>query len=424
MTSFVKTIFFLYSVALLCSMAGMELFGWLLAASGLVLGYSRWGGTLLDKPHFLKLPWVAALTLAFISAVGLLKADLPWDTTFHTIMIYRWIGLLVGFFFVIQYARHKQFNLEKGLHVFLILAGIVALYALSQYWHGIDIVRGPDNPVPWAWVDWETGEGRHRSMAFFTLPLTYGYSFGMIFCLGLAYLLLNHSRLHKPLKVLLSLSLLIIGASLITTYTRGVWMGIFPAAFLILFFYKKKFAAIGLTIALVMGGLGLVLSDHLRERVTSFTETDTNRSNLHRIHLWQANWAMFKDHPLLGVGYFQNGGERLRSYYHELGIEDYIISHAHNNYLEYLAGTGILGFIAFMIFISWFIYAAYYLWKALPPDKTFERSLALGALGAQVVLHIGGLTEVNFDDGEVQHLYLIIFASLLVLYRQQTQYNS
>ena len=45
----------------------------------------------------------------------------------------------------------------------------------------------------------------------------------------------------------------------------------------------------------------------------------------------------------------------------------------------------------------------------------FYSSLALGCFAAQVYLHVGGLTEVNFTDGEVNHAIVMVWSLTLGL---------
>ena len=42
------------------------------------------------------------------------------------------------------------------------------------------------------------------------------------------------------------------------------------------------------------------------------------------------------------------------------------------------------------------------------------RGLGLAAMGAQVFMHISGLTEANFLDAEVNHIFVAFMAAILV----------
>src|SRR5690606_16401129 len=91
-------------------------------------------------------------------------------------------------------------------------------------------------------------------------------------------------------------------------------------------------------------------SPTLQKRITSITDTE-NASNAIRLMLWRTNWEIFRDNPLLGVGLHENS-KFLQEYYLELGFTKYAhyVGHAHNNFLQVLAGTGVIGFFCFVSF--------------------------------------------------------------------------
>jgi O-antigen ligase len=129
---------------------------------------------------------------------------------------------------------------------------------------------------------------------------------------------------------------------------------------------------------------------------------------------------MFKDHPLLGVGYERNS-LRTQEYNVKVFGEKGFSGHAHNHFIQMLAGTGILGFICFMGFISWFYWIAWQLWRSASAG-TELKAIGLGSLGAQTLFHLGGLTEAVFVDGEANHMYVYIVAlTVVAMYKRQWQ---
>lgn len=86
------------------------------------------------------------------------------------------------------------------------------------------------------------------------------------------------------------------------------------------------------------------------ERVTSNLSTITEelkpeneaaRWNTRRVDIWKATWLMFKEHPLMGVGF---GGYWIAVPRYHDASGTYTPQQAHNDYLETLASGGILGF--------------------------------------------------------------------------------
>ncbi len=118
-----------------------------------------------------------------------------------------------------------------------------------------------------------------------------------------------------------------------------------------------------------------------------------------RIELWKANWIFFQNRPIFGVGLLKN---HELSYYYFRWLHpnqyDFFTGHAHNIYLEVLAGLGIFGAIAWLFWIGWVFFA---LKTALRSPS--QLNFAYGILCAWIVLMMNGLTQVNFWEGKVLH---------------------
>jgi hypothetical protein len=63
-----------------------------------------------------------------------------------------------------------------------------------------------------------------------------------------------------------------------------------------------------------------------------------------------------------------------------------------------------------LAFIAFFLLKTVRLFKALPAFASTWKVLTLGAFGAQIVFHVGGLTQFNFGDSKVQHQFLFWIA--------------
>jgi O-antigen ligase len=139
-------------------------------------------------------------------------------------------------------------------------------------------------------------------------------------------------------------------------------------------------------------------------------------SNYLHVLVWKANWLIFLDHPLLGVGLGLNT-PLMPQYYAQLGYPtETFKSHAHNDLLQMLAGVGLFGALCYIIFCAWFLRAAYLTWRRLPSNATWYRSLALGSFLAQIYFHIGALTQCNFTNGINNHLLIFLWALTAALY--------
>lgn len=113
-----------------------------------------------------------------------------------------------------------------------------------------------------------------------------------------------------------------------------------------------------------------------------------------RMDLWKANWFFFTERPWTGVGFRHNeplSGIYLQSIYK---TDDVFAGHAHNNVLEMLGGSGALGLA---VWILWNVALMRLLWRVRGQKWGWAYFCAF------LVLHINGLTQVNFWEGKVMH---------------------
>ncbi|HEX4925893.1 MAG TPA: O-antigen ligase family protein [Bdellovibrionales bacterium] len=391
---------FLYAVSLLTSMSGMEIFGW--GTCLLTVLYILGSLLVARRPRVFTLGCeLPLLGLLIVAGLGL-YLNAPDADHLAAMGKLRWVVML----YLLAYALALQNNLNRILNTLMIVGTIVACYAIFQHFTGIDLIRGDNRSVtiaPFA------GATVYQNTGFLSHHLTYGYSFGMLICFPLAALLLGRRR-PIMFRLLCTLSVLLIGLSLLWTYGRGVWMATALAFFVLAAYVSKRHLVAFLVIIGIIGGVLYTGDSGFQERFASMWASNYT-SNTDRQDLWRANLAMFQDYPWLGVGYGQNE-EILHKYYDKLDIANTFGGHAHNNYLQMLSTTGLLGMICYMLFILSFLLTTHRLWMEVPKTHYWHRVLVLGALGAQVTMHAGGVTQWNFGDAEVNHLFIFILAMI------------
>jgi O-antigen ligase len=411
----------LYIIATWCSIAGMEVFGWLtFLLTTVYLMKKR-----IETSHELTidfktispfLPWKTLIALFAIAALGLMINGTAAAEPVYSLGSLRWM-ILVSFLSLAFAIAPPSLS---GYRVFLILTSLIAIYAIFQSFTGIDFMRPGENR---AVQTMEFGEGKMlwRSAGFFGSPLQYCYIAGQYVCLPLVMGLLSwqNGRTKSWLFWGSAIAYTLISLSIVTTYARGAWVAMATAHLILAMIVSKR---LGLTIA----GAGVALTSLLfstvevfRLRLLTFFDPSYS-SNSERWFLWKVNWHMFLDYPILGVGYLENE-RRASEYVARLGKPEHFIGHAHNNYLQMLSGTGILGFTAYMTLISFMLWITWRLWKSLPAKFIWPRALALASLGAQIQLHIGGLTECNFKAGATNHNLMVAWALVIALCALQSK---
>jgi hypothetical protein len=126
-----------------------------------------------------------------------------------------------------------------------------------------------------------------------------------------------------------------------------------------------------------------------------------------RFTLWQAALTMFVDYPLLGVGP-DNFRWQYGSY---AGVEEWNTGiHANNLYIESLADTGILGFIAF-IWLSWQLIRLG-LDKVKSQRDEVSWLLALGLVAGLITWYVHGLFDYFYEFSPTYILFWLMVGLL------------
>lgn len=134
-----------------------------------------------------------------------------------------------------------------------------------------------------------------------------------------------------------------------------------------------------------------------------------------RLFVWQGAFDIWKSYPIFGTGVetFAFAYYRFRPAGHNMTSEwDYLYNKAHNEYLNYLATTGILGFGTYLAMIVVFLWCTIrWLWSA--PDKSKAGILFTTALLASYV----SILISNFFGFSVviMNLYLFLIPGFVIV---------
>ncbi|MCX7978172.1 MAG: O-antigen ligase family protein [Bdellovibrionaceae bacterium] len=386
-------IFFLLFVGLLASQSLMDFSSGLLALGFLLYWWQGKIDLRRDLPHS-GLRWVFVGWLATV-LLGYAVNQVPLPTVLQRTAELRWILELFIYATLLGKIEWRQ----KHLYIFSGFFFFSSLYAILTYAMGQSPLHNGDS----TWPD--------RAVGLMGNPMPFAHQHGPLTLLSAAMALaFAKNRSHKIWLWAVFL------AGLTATFlamTRGVWIGLAIGGLVGALLVSKRVAIGGLIGLVVFIGLLWSLLPDFRQRVM-FSMQPTQTYDRERIALWQANWEIFKDHPLLGMGYEENS-RRVGEYYERLGLEGMKISHAHNQALHFLAGMGILGFLCYLTVVVAFLRMAYWLTRS---TEFRTRSLGAGLLAAQLCFQIAGLTEANFSIAKNRLLLVLIWAITLWLHRR------
>ncbi len=226
------------------------------------------------------------------------------------------------------------------------------------------------------------------------------------------YLVLFLAYFDKKFRKLYFILAVLILPTVLWTQSRGAFVSLaFTICLLfIVYFFKvwqdsKKKALLWLVIFLV--GV-LFATQTLSQRFTSYSWQDTTIET--RLEAWQAAKDGFLDKPIFGFG--RNNFQTVFNKYLDTKIykgsgTPMWFDKAHNQYFDYLAETGIIGLLVYLLFLAWpFIY-----FKKIKTKHGTEIALFIFAgLTANLIF-----LAFNFDTIASYPLYFIYLALVYFL---------
>jgi hypothetical protein len=237
--------------------------------------------------------------------------------------------------------------------------------------------------------------------------------------LGLALLLFRSYR-REQVPVLLLFTIIPIGA-LILSASRGGIIGLFLETALLVYFARAhrigKRELLGAAAILLVAGTFIVwlgVSEAI-ERFEQLTHGGITRDL--RISMYHDSWRIFVDHPWIGTGWGTLIAvyPRYASFFNGLTVD-----HVHNDYLELLAETGLLGGFCGVAFI------ALLFWRAFAnlrfAERRFSRAMVAGSLAASGGLLVHSLVDFNLHIPSNALIFLLV-ASMATTDRKESSYH-
>jgi O-antigen ligase len=293
--------------------------------------------------------------------------------------------LLVAALYVTADALAGPTDGHRFLSALLVVVTVAAVVGLLQ----TSACPGPDPDYGWPYWLYHRC---YRARGFFSIYMTLAGVLSLVLLACLPRLLPGAAFLRWTIVPWL-VSLL----GLLATYTRGAWMGFGAAVLSLLPLTRKgRWLLLGGLVLLVVGALAG--PRHLRERFLTMGNPE-DPTVKERVYMWRSGLAIWRQHPLLGVG----PGE-LKRVYERYALPEAVkkrTGHVHNTPLQMLVERGVLGLAAWLwIWVAFFARAIGRL-RRLPPQATSERALVIGSMAAIVGFLVAGLSEFNFGDSEV-----------------------
>ena len=354
-----------------------------LSESALAVLTPLWLWRLRDPEARAAVRWPLWQPVLAFSAVSLISALASWNPV--TALAACKGLLLVAALYVTADALPGPADAHRFLSALLVVVTVAAVVGLLQ------TVACPGPAADYGSPAW-LYHRCYRARGFFSIYMTLGGVLSLVLLATVPRLLPGAGLpLWPTLPWLVSL------AGLLATYTRGAWMG-FAAGVLALLPITRKGRWLLLGGLIVLGLAALAGPQHLRQRVLTMGNPE-DPTVKERVYMWRSGFAMWRRHPVLGVG----PGEVKREYaiYALPEAVKKSTSHVHSTPLQILVERGVLGLAAWLWIWAAFIAKGIGLLRRLPEDAARARALVGGSLAAIVGFLIAGLSEYNFGDSEV-----------------------
>ncbi|MBI5215633.1 MAG: O-antigen ligase family protein [Ignavibacteriae bacterium] len=209
-------------------------------------------------------------------------------------------------------------------------------------------------------------------------------------------LMLKHKN---PTAVQITLSLLFLTALflLMKTESRSAWFAGLAGitVFVFLNFKSRRQRLLGMGVLLVSVIVGYVLfPEMIQNRIGSMFELTPQSSSARRLYFYEGAWKAFLASPIFGhgIGNFVLFLPKFRAPDYWMYQSEDIVPHAHNEFLEILSETGIVGLSAFLLVII--VFAVQTLKQASDISNP-KRTLMIGFFCAIISILLDNVFSLN-----------------------------
>ena len=380
----------------------------------------------------LGLPMIFLVLLALVQSVAWWRTDLAGEQVWFSLsadpfetwaFAFRMAALVLAAMLVIRFASNTK-RLGILVHAIIAVAIASALFGIArqamQHRQGFMLAR----------LQPEQGFGQfiNKNHFAFLMEMAIGLVVGMA--------LMQRGRRER---VLLYLSaLLLMWAAIVLSNSRGglltITVQVIFAA--LLFANSRTFAReksadqrgwtrwtrsiavttvmIGALLLIIVVGVVWLGGDQLATGLETATAemSGVDVSEMHegarRRDIWRATWEMFKAHPIAGVGL---GGfwAEVPVYHPASGV--LTPQQAHNDYLELLASSGILGAVLFIWFAVALIKQAR---QSVNASQGFQRAVLLGAIIGLVGVGVHSIVDFGLHITVNALVFVVLLAIISI----------
>lgn len=391
----IKLLFALTVAFCWISQSAMDFFFYSLLVLILVKTHKGFWSNFKPLFKFLKFPLIMMIGYFVVAILGYVFNASTEAEALKNLSKFGWI--LVFLTFTMAFSIEK-YSFQQLLKFFAIGFLIPALYSLNIFLNnGTDLIY--QRPNYW------------RIIGFINSATYHGHIGGFICITLLLLIFFQIKKINYKFLPLFGAALIAVGASTFFTMTRGVWVSVAASVVLFLFVWNWKKALGIITVATL--ALCLVIALFVKQNLLLRADSDICRKRLIEVHL-----DIIKSHPWFGIGYRDNMRD-LKPYWPETGECLHLRTegtHAHNQYLNVAATTGLLGFFFFISFWIYFIVQNLRLIvKAKQQNNENLHKWSILTFTLLIYFSLANMTETDFEYGKVRLPMLAVWGCIAAM---------
>ncbi len=299
------------------------------------------------------------------------------------------------FYFVTFQTLDTKKKWRAALICFLLMSGLVALYGVYQNFAGVSSTA--------SWVDQEMFEQiKIRVYSTFDNPNVLGEYLVLLIPIAMAVIWKSKTNGQKTIYTGL---LLMLGACMIFTWSRGAWLGVFLAVATFLLIMDKRWSLLAI-LGIFMIPMLLGSNSAIANRLLSIGNT-ADTSTAYRVSIWRASATMLRDFWLSGIGPGSDAFSMIYPKYALAGAN--FALHAHNLFLQLWVETGICGITAFLAMILAFMRQSFSI-MVYHNRKRMSAAVSMAFAAGLLGFLFQGLTDNVWYNYKMVLLFWIVLA--------------
>ncbi|MFQ6101295.1 MAG: O-antigen ligase family protein [Anaerolineae bacterium] len=302
------------------------------------------------------------------------------------------------FYLMLRTSRLDNKRIWRIVDLFVLGGVAVALIGLVQYALGVNVITAE--------------EGFRRLRSVYGSPNNAGLYLGRVLPLLVAVALFGGSRGRRPAY---GAAVVPVGLAVLLSFSKGALILGVPLSLLALGVLAGGpwlWASLG-----TAGAAPLAAKPHPPPPRDPTHRDTRSGTTFFRLQLWRSSWAMFRDHPWLGVGPDNFLYQYRSRYILPAAWQEPDLSHPHNVLLDYGCRMGLCGLIAGL----WMQIA---FWRLALPSRHLtdpdHRALALGLMGSMVNLLAHGLVDASYFVIDLAFVFFLTLGLVQWLARSET----